>query len=87
MYCIDGEKGPGNMTVDVQRNRILATTVLKQASSLADNGDSACKKVLFTFRMPIFFIDKLLEAQAELKRVIQILETSLSREQDFCNVD
>jgi hypothetical protein len=32
----DGEKGPGNLAVDIQRNRILTTTVLKQAESLAD---------------------------------------------------
>ncbi len=35
---VDGEKGPGNMTVDIQRNRIVATSVLNEAESLADNG-------------------------------------------------
>ena len=40
LFCIiDDGKGPGNMTVDVQRNRILATSVLKEAETLADNGE------------------------------------------------
>lgn len=36
--CVDGERGPGNMKVDMQRNRIFTTAVLKEAESLADDG-------------------------------------------------
>lgn len=39
IFYVDGEKGPGNMAVDTQRNRILTTAVLKQAESLADEGN------------------------------------------------
>jgi hypothetical protein len=36
--CTDGERGAGNMNVDIQRNRIFTTAVLKQAETLADQG-------------------------------------------------
>ncbi len=76
------------MAVDVQRNRILATSVLKQAETLADNGtvsDTAtkCALILCTKYIPL---GKLPEAQKALTDAITKLETSLSRDHEFCKV-
>lgn len=74
------------MTVDVQRNRITTTTVLKQAESLADSGETLKLNFESVLHHSLFCTGKLDEAQAALKGAIQTLETSLSREQDFCKV-
>lgn len=36
----DGDHGSGNMTVDIQRNRVLAADALKRAEELGDTSRS-----------------------------------------------
>ena len=38
VFLPDGEQGPGNMTVDIQRNRVMAAAALKEAETLASQG-------------------------------------------------
>lgn len=41
LFCyIDGDKGAPNRSVDIQKNRIVATAALKEAEPLADQGKS-----------------------------------------------
>ncbi len=35
-FVTDGDRGPGNKTVDMQRNRVLATEALKNAEVLGN---------------------------------------------------
>lgn len=85
IVLIDEGKGPGNMTVDIQRNRILATRVLKEAEVLADNGMK-----LFSVEIKIIglhgSIGKLSDAQKALTTAIERLESSLSKDQELCKV-
>ena len=40
VFFTDDPQGPPNTTVDIQRNRIIATAALKKAEPLADQGKS-----------------------------------------------
>ena len=40
IFITDGDAGPRNIKVDIQRNRILATLAIDEAEALADKGIS-----------------------------------------------
>ena len=72
--------------MDIQRNRILTTSVLKQAESLADDGMISTCSYLASSRASAFIAGKLAEAQAALNDTIKTLQSSLSKEEDLCKV-
>lgn len=82
---LDGERGPGNMAVDLQRNRIITTTALKEAESLADFGKSITAGFLI-IEIPCVILGNLQEAKQKVKAAIVKLESSKSKDEKLCKV-
>lgn len=82
---LDGERGPGNMAVDLQRNRIITTTALKEAESLADFGKSITAGFLI-IEILCVILGNLQEAKQKVKAAIVKLESSKSKDEKLCKV-
>ena len=88
LFDLDGDRGTPSRSVDTQRNRILATAALKEAETLADQGNAAyiSSTNVLTLSNVTIIIGKLEDAQKVLKDTIATIEKSLTAKETFCQV-
>lgn len=89
-FSLDGDRGTPSNSVDIQRNRILATAALKNAEPLADQGKytdfDTTLYISTAVTTDMLCKGKLQDAQKILMDAIDTIEKSQSAKDTFCQV-